>query len=106
MTLQVRHVALDGIRQLRPLVERIARRDRSLATQLRRAASSMVLNIGEAERSDPGTGRARLYSAAGSANEARTALQVACAWRYLSEEGVAGVNEEAGVGHVDTPVAG
>jgi four helix bundle protein len=63
----------------------IQRRDRSLASQLTRAASSIVLNIGEAEYSDPGNRRARFHSAAGSANETRSALQVALAWGYIRE---------------------
>jgi four helix bundle protein len=94
MALQIRHVALDSIALMRPLAERIARRDRSLAQQLRRSASSMVLNIGEAERSDPGTERSRLFSAAGSANETRTALQVALAWGYIDQAHVAHVEQK------------
>jgi four helix bundle protein len=41
------------IETLRPLVPRIKQRDKSLADQLTRAASSIALNIGEAELSDP-----------------------------------------------------
>ena len=85
MALRVRQLSLDTIAQLRPLAQRIAQRDRSLATQLRRAASSFVLNIGEAEYSDPGNRRARLHSAAGSAGETRAAIQAALAWRYIGE---------------------
>jgi len=84
MALKVHQVALETITALRPLIPRIRRHDRSLAIQLTRAASSAVLNIGEAEYSDPGNRRARLHSAAGSANESRSALLVALAWGYLS----------------------
>jgi four helix bundle protein len=45
----------------------------------------MVLNIGEAAYSDPGTQRARLSTASGSANEARVALRLAEAWGYAGE---------------------
>ena len=86
MALQAHQVALETIIALRPLVPRIRRHDRSLAVQLMRAASSVVLNIGEAEYSDPGNRRARLYSAAGSANESRSALLVAVAWGYVSDQ--------------------
>ena len=41
---------------------------------------SMVLNIGEAQYSDPGNRRSRFYTAAGSANETRSALRLAIAW--------------------------
>ena len=73
MALQVHAVALDMIGALRPLVPRIARHDRSLADQLRRAASSVVLNLAEMERSDAGNARARLCTAAGSLSETRAA---------------------------------
>jgi len=86
MPLQVHQVALESITALRPLMPRIRRCDRSLAVQLTRAASSIVLNIGEAEYSDPGNKRARLHSTAGSANESRSALSVALAWGYVSEQ--------------------
>jgi four helix bundle protein len=48
-----------------------------------RAASSVALNIAEGEQSDPGTRRARFYSAAASANETLAALQVGVAWGYF-----------------------
>jgi four helix bundle protein len=70
---------------VRPLVARIKRQDRSLADQLVRAASSVALNIAEAEYSDPGNKRARLFTAAGSANETRAALRLGVAWGYFGE---------------------
>ena len=85
MALQVEEYAYDLIGALQPLVVRIKRQDRSLADQLTRAASSVALNIAEAAYSDPGNKRARLFTAAGSANETRAALRVAIAWSYLSQ---------------------
>jgi four helix bundle protein len=84
MSLIVHQFAVETIAALRPLVGRIAQHDRSLAKQLQAAASSMALNIGEAQYSDPGNRRARFHSAAGSAGETRTALEVAVAWGYLA----------------------
>jgi four helix bundle protein len=46
----------------------------------------MALNIAESEYSDPGNRRARLFTAAGSTNESRSALGVAVAWGYLPAE--------------------
>ena len=69
----------------------IQRHDRALAVQLRNAASSMVLNIAESEYSDPGNRRARLFTAAGSTNESRSAVRVAIAWGYIREERAADV---------------
>lgn len=85
-------LATDAVRQLRPLLERIQRRDRNLADQLRRAATSVVLNIAEAAHNHAGNRRSRLESARGSANEARAALSVACAWGYVGEADAAPVD--------------
>ena len=83
MAFQVAELSIELIEVLAPLMPRIKQRDKSLADQLSRAASSIALNLGEAELSDPGNRKARLFSAAGSANETLTALQVAVAWRHL-----------------------
>lgn len=85
-------VALEAIRTLRPLLERIQRHDRGLADQLKRAASSVVLNLAEAAYNNAGHRRSRLESARGSANESRAALSVACAWGYVSEAEAAAVD--------------
>ena len=82
MKLHVGPLSLEMVTAIRPLVGSIRRRDRSLADQLVRAASSVALNISEAEYSDPGNRRARLFTAAGSANESRTALKLAVVWGY------------------------
>jgi four helix bundle protein len=68
MALQVHEMALAIVEALAPVMPLIQRRDRGLASQLRNAANSMVLNIAESEYSDPGNKRARLFTAAGSAN--------------------------------------
>jgi len=84
MSFDVERVSHELIAALQPLLPRIQRRDRALAVQLTRAASSISLNVSEANYSDPGNRRARFYTAAGSANETRSALRVATAWGYLS----------------------
>jgi four helix bundle protein len=83
MRLQVHEMAITIIEELAPLAPLVARHDRDLASQLRRAASSMALNIAESEYSDAGNRRARLFTAAGSTNESRSALRVAVAWGYI-----------------------
>ncbi len=83
MAFQAAELSIQLIEVLSPLMPRIKQRDKSLADQLSRAASSVALNLGEAELSDPGNRRARLFSAAGSASETLTALRVAVAWRHL-----------------------
>jgi four helix bundle protein len=90
MALQVAELSVQLIETLRPLIGRLKARDKSLADQLRRAASSVCLNIAESQHSDPGNRRARLFSAAGSANESLMAVRVAVAWGYFgSHEGAA-----------------
>jgi four helix bundle protein len=84
MSLHVGQVSFEMIAAIRPLVHRVRRHDRSLADQLVRAASSVALNIAEAEQSDPGNGKARLFTAAGSANETLAALRLAVAWGYVT----------------------
>ena len=84
MALVVVELALEIIQALRPLMPLIQRRDRDLASQLARAASSAALNSGEAEYNDPGNRRARFHTAAGSANEARVALRAAVAWGHIT----------------------
>lgn len=84
MALQVAELSLELIEILRPLMPRIRQRDKALADQILRAASSIALNIGEAELSDPGNRRSRFFTAAGSAGETLTAVRVAIAWRYFA----------------------
>jgi len=84
MAFQVEELSLELIEALVPLMPRIKQRDKDLADQLRRAASSIGLNCAEAALSDPGNKRARLFTAAGSANETKHALRQAVAWRIVA----------------------
>lgn len=94
MRLHVHRIALEAVTHIASVVTAVRRVDRSLADQLRRSASSIVLNIAEAEYSDPGTARSRFHSAAGSANETRAALRLAEAWGYVSHVRVAAIDTE------------
>jgi len=84
---QVLHV----IAQSRPLVEAIARRDRDLGSQVRRALSSVALSVSEGFGSAAGNARLRFEGARGSLYEAQAGLRVAAAWGYVSAEECAAV---------------
>jgi four helix bundle protein len=59
--------------------------DRDLARQLRRAASSIALNVSEGSGSHGGTRRERYRNALGSARETGACLDVALAFGYVEE---------------------
>ena len=77
-------LSLEAIRVLRPVVGAIRRTDRELEDQLRRALTSISLNLAEGNRSQGRSRISRFSTAAGSCGEARTALRVAVAWGYMS----------------------
>jgi four helix bundle protein len=83
MPFHVQELSFQLIDELRPLIPRIRARDRALADQLMRAASSVALNISEGRTLDPGNQRARYFTASGSADESRAALRVAVGWRHI-----------------------
>ena len=74
---------LEALRTMRKLVSTIEKRDSDLARQLRRAASSVVLNLGEGSGSVGRMRTARYRTALGSARETRAWLQVAEAFGYV-----------------------
>lgn len=75
--------ALGLVSALRSVLGELTKSDRALADQLRRAASSVVLNIAEGNRR-AGKDRAHFFRiAAGSAAEVRAALDVARAWGMI-----------------------
>ena len=77
------NLSLQAIEQVRQPLAAIRSRDADLFKQLRRAASSIPLNLSEGRRRR-GQDRRHLYRvAAGSADELRVGLQVALAWQYL-----------------------
>jgi four helix bundle protein len=76
-------VALELITALRPIVPIIQQQDSDLADQLRRAGSSVVLNLAEGNRSAKGNKQKHFAIAHGSASEVRAALQTAVAWGWI-----------------------
>ena len=74
---------LDALRAMRPLLGGIERRDPDLARQLRRASSSVVLNIAEGSGSSGRLGTARYRTALGRTRETLACLRVGEALGYV-----------------------
>jgi four helix bundle protein len=83
MSLRIYPIVIETIAGLRPLLVRIERRDRDLGRQLRRAAASVALNLGEGMYSRGNNRGARYHTALGSARETLACLEVACAFGYI-----------------------
>ena len=83
--LEALEVSLETVKALREPVAALRSRDADLYQQVRRAASSITLNIAEGSRR-VGKDRKHLWRiAAGSAAEVRVALRTAVAWGDLDE---------------------
>jgi len=87
--------AVGVVERCRPLVDAIQRKDRDaeewskdhdLASQIRRAASSVVLNTAEAFGTAGGNARLRFETARGSLYETQAGIRTAVAWGYFASE--------------------
>ena len=97
--LRIHDVMLEAIGTMRPMIGAIERRDRDLASQLRRAASSVVLNLGEGSGAFGGVRTQRYRTALGSARETMSCLLVAQRFGYIEavpEALVAAMNQVIG----------
>ena len=74
---------LDTVRAMREMIAAIEKRDSDLARQLRRAASSVVLNVAEGSGSFGRVRTMRYRTALGSARETLACLRVAEAFGYV-----------------------
>ena len=79
-------VALELARELRPVVETLNRHDRNLADQLKRAATSVVLNVAEGEGLSGKRRTNHFRIALGSAREANACLDLSHAWGYTQPD--------------------
>jgi four helix bundle protein len=86
MALKIYQDCIRLITNLRPVVREVARHDPDLARQMRRALSSVALNIAEGEHQRDGRARTHFGIAMGSANESRAALEIAEALGYIADQ--------------------
>ena len=83
--LRITEVALEVIREARPLVEAIGRHDKDLERQLRKSLTSVTSNLGEGSGCGAKGGRrpSHYAIALGSLQEAWMQLRTAEAWGYI-----------------------
>jgi four helix bundle protein len=81
--LRIYGTVLQVVAALRPVMTKIEMHDKDLARQLRRASSSVALNVSEGSGSSGGTRRERYRNALGSARETGACLDVALALGYV-----------------------
>ena len=81
--LAIYSVILEVMRGLRPVMCEIERRDPDLARQMRRAASSVALNVSEGMYSRGKNRGARYHNAMGSMQETRSCIDVGVVLGYI-----------------------
>jgi four helix bundle protein len=83
--LEIYGVALHMAADLKPVMTEIGKSDTDLAKQMRRAVTSVVLNIAEGMGSFGGHRRLRYQTALGSMRESVACVEVALKLDYLDE---------------------
>lgn len=81
--LRIYDVMVRVLEELGEVLPQIGRRDRNLEDQLRRSATSVLLNIAEGSGSRGGNRTLRYSTALGSARESQACLHAARALRYV-----------------------
>ena len=99
--MRIYDVSLKVVEEVCRLAGRVQQYDKDLARQMRRACSSVPLNMQEGMYSRGGSKIARFHDAMGSARETMACLHVCIASRYVEREAVARILE-----HIDHVVAG
>jgi four helix bundle protein len=87
MRLRIYDTALEMVSEVTRVARLVERVDADLARQMRRACTSVPLNIAEGGHSKGGNQKVRYYSAMASARETIAAIEVSVAAKYISAEG-------------------
>jgi four helix bundle protein len=93
--LRIYGVVLEVVRELKPVMGAIERKDPDLARQMRRAAASVALNVSEGSYSRGRNRGARYHDAMGSMRETLACIEVGIALGYV--EGI----DRSLRGHID-----
>ena len=93
--LKIYSVVLEVVRGVRPVIEQIERKDPDLGRQMRRAASSVALNLSEGMYSRGRNRGARYNTAMGSMRETLSCIEVGMALGYVDAV------DEALLGRID-----
>jgi four helix bundle protein len=83
--LRIYAVVLEVVRGVRPVIEVIERRDPDLGRQMRRAVSSVALNVSEGMYSRGRNRGARYHTAMGSMRETLSCIEVGVALGYVED---------------------
>ena len=75
-------IAIQLCRDCAPIIKLIATHDRNLADQLRRAVTSVALNLAESDGQAGGHRKQRRLTALGSAREVAACLEIGAALAY------------------------
>src|SRR5262249_29880036 len=84
-SLWVLDLMYEALEELAPMIEAVARRNRDLADQLVRAATSVALNLEESNGVSGGNRRVHRERARGSLYESKGALRCAIALGYVEQ---------------------
>src|SRR5690349_16835782 len=93
MSFHALDVALEIVREMKKPLEVIAKRDRDLAKQIRRAVTSVPLNLGEGSGRYGADARYHYRVARGSCVETTAGLDTAVALGYVDEASLARLRE-------------
>jgi four helix bundle protein len=85
MSFDCLEVAHEALVVIGPLIEKVERRNRSLAEQLQRASVSIVSHIDEGRGAKPQQKAHFFRMALGSAREVTSQIRVAQAWGYVDD---------------------
>jgi four helix bundle protein len=83
--MKIYSLALEMVASVYRLADEVKRRDRDLASQMRRASASVVQNMAEGMYSQGGRKVSRFFDSMGSARETMACLHIGVATRQLTQ---------------------